>query len=296
MFVRQGVLVVTVYLLFAMLISAVSIVAFQRYTAWSEGVIASTQTAGANRSDHRLRDAEELQSAYAPAMLKRADERLAQLQAMLDKTSELLRQKTDLLNQRTSENRALKGDLDETLNFLVDALDADRAADNPSGAKTPADKTQAVEEPRPRVASDRVESELKSLRDDMTKADFLEQEQAAELEQLKDELLQMEAEVTAVQRQTQSELDALAAERDSLVDAATRSLVKSGEAAVPALTELLANERPAVRAWAASVLGAMGPVAQEAGPALANLKSDPDANVRAAAQSALSRLTEPKPR
>ena len=42
MFVRQGVLVVTVYLLFAMLISAVSIVAFQRYTAWSEGVIAST--------------------------------------------------------------------------------------------------------------------------------------------------------------------------------------------------------------------------------------------------------------
>jgi hypothetical protein len=291
MFVRQGVVVVTVYLVFALLISAVSIVAFQRYTAWSEGVVASTLTSGANGSDHRLRDAEELQSAYAPAMMKRADERLAQLQAMLDKTSELLRQKTDLLNQRTSENRALKGDLDETLNFLVDALDADRAADTPSGAKT-----SAAEEPRPRVAPDRVESELKSLRDDMTKADFLEQEQAAELEELKDELLQMEAEVTAVQRQTQGELDALAAERDSLVAAATRSLVKSGEAAVPALTELLANERPAVRAWAASVLGELGPVAQEAGPALMNMKSDPDANVRAAAQRALARLTEPKPR
>lgn len=292
MFVRQGVLVVTVYLVFALVISGVSILAFHRYTVWSKGIVASNLTADPNLSGHRLRDSEDLQSAYAPALLKRADERLAQLQGMLDKTSELLRQKTDLLNQRTTENRALKGDLDETLSFLVDALDTDKASDKQSGAKTP-----TTEEPRPRVAHDRVESELKSLRDDMSKADFLEQEQAAELEQLKDELLQMEAAVTAVQRQTQGELDALAAERDSLVAAATRSLVRSGEAAVPAITELLANERPAVRAWAASVLGEMGPVAQEASTALTNLQSDPDANVRAAAQRALPRLTEPpKPR
>jgi chromosome segregation ATPase len=234
----------------------------------------------------RLRTTGQLDEVYAPALLARANQRLDQLQVVLDKTSVMLQQKSELLRQRTDECRALQHELDDTLAFLVDALSADgRAAPAADAMPDGTDKSAIMRQ---------VETELQSLRADMSKADFLEQEQTAELDQLKAELLKTEAEITALQGLTQTELDALAAEKDALTSAATRVLVASGAAVVPALIELLADERAAVRSWAASVLGQIGPAAQEATPALTALLIDRDAQVREASQRALNRLAEAK--
>ena len=56
---------------------------------------------------------------------------------------------------------------------------------------------------------------------------------------------------------------------------------------------LLAHERPSVRAWAASVLAEMGRTAEEAAPLLASLLTDPNEEVRIAAQNAVAKVTAP---
>jgi HEAT repeat protein len=141
-----------------------------------------------------------------------------------------------------------------------------------------------------------LENELKSLRDDIKKADFLEQEQAAELETWKDEMLRVEAEVAAMQVATEAEIGSLAADRDALAAAAGQMLTKVGVAAVPGLTEMLGSERAPVRAWAANVLGELGSTAQDATPALNRLLNDSDEQVRNAAQQALNRIALATPR
>ena len=66
-----------------------------------------------------------------------------------------------------------------------------------------------------------------------------------------------------------------------------------GAWAVPALTALLSDRRPSIRALAAHALGEIGPAARDAERALQQCLRDPEAIVRKAAQNALREITAP---
>ena len=71
---------------------------------------------------------------------------------------------------------------------------------------------------------------------------------------------------------------------------ASRALVEAGAAGVPALTELLTDSNADVRLWAAEVLGRIGRPALDATDGLIRAMSDSNQEVRDAAESALDRI------
>ena len=77
-------------------------------------------------------------------------------------------------------------------------------------------------------------------------------------------------------------------------DAATIALSELGPAAIPGLTEALADPNPAVRRRAARALRMVGPPARSAVPALADRLKDADADVRAEAVRALGEIHRDK--
>jgi HEAT repeat protein len=77
---------------------------------------------------------------------------------------------------------------------------------------------------------------------------------------------------------------------------ATDALVKMPSSyVVPGMIEALRNADPGVRANAAVVLGAFGPAAKHAVPALASALKDPNLRVRELAGEALNRIVSPGP-
>jgi HEAT repeat protein len=70
-------------------------------------------------------------------------------------------------------------------------------------------------------------------------------------------------------------------------------LVRGGEAGVEFLIPGLESEHPRIRAGTARVLGAIGPAAKAALPALRKRVKDPDDSVRSAVQRALREITPP---
>lgn len=78
----------------------------------------------------------------------------------------------------------------------------------------------------------------------------------------------------------------------SLPAAALKVVARSGSAAVPALIELMSDPRANVRSWAATALGEIGPAAGDAALVLRDASSDSDARVRAAARAALIEILD----
>ncbi|MBW3543966.1 MAG: HEAT repeat domain-containing protein [Planctomycetes bacterium] len=154
--------------------------------------------------------------------------------------------------------------------FSIDGSGDRSTATNGSGSAPPAgDAAQQIAELRRRLEI----------------AAFLDEQQTTEIERLERELNRLRAD-NPMERELR---EALELER-RLHTTAARTLVQMGEPAVPALTDALADESPAVRQWAAEVLGAMGAGGRGARSALLDALSDPDPGVRDAAATALELL------
>jgi hypothetical protein len=219
---------------------------------------------------------------YAPELLERANYRLQQLQATLERTHRLLEQQRTQVREKTHECRVLQDELDRTIALVFElmtdqALNVEAAGDD-----------EALEE-RERV-KEKIDSEMEALKAELQLSEFLEQEQSAQLEELQDELIRADMEITALQLEAEAQIDALVEDKQALESAASQALVEAGAAATPALTEFLSDSRPDVRGWAAFVLGEIGSEAQDAVPELQNLLADPVERVRQQAQTALNRI------
>jgi hypothetical protein len=206
--------------------------------------------------------------------LARANQRLLELQATLERTRGLLEKRTALLHQKHAEVEQLRGELDRSISFLFAILD-----DDPSSAA-------ALDE----QSSRRIEGELSALQTELEQADQLQRAQSAQLEELRSALLDAELEIADLQFTSEEELTQLA-ERQAAVASVTRDLVAQlGTAAVPLVTPLLRDPQPAVRAWAASTLGQIGLDAASAIPLLTELLADVDPAVRVAARRSLAAI------
>lgn len=196
-----------------------------------------------------------LAAQYRPA---EHDSRLMWLERQLEKkTAECnaLRRRLDeseaLLDRLLSESESLRPPLSTRLsNRKPDHATAAAAASGASGA--------------PQESQSGTET-IESLRRD--------------LQQTREELADLEAEFRVAVEDGRE-----------LLAAASEVVVASGQTAVPTLTALLGDEDPGVRAWAAYVLGEIGPQASSAAAALREALSDPDEGVRMEAELALERI------
>jgi len=68
-------------------------------------------------------------------------------------------------------------------------------------------------------------------------------------------------------------------------------LASIGAESVPVLVEHLTHQRAEIRRWAATVLGEIGPDANDAIPALMHASSDEDPGVREAARRSLDLIS-----
>ena len=126
----------------------------------------------------------------------------------------MLEQATSSLNQKRAECRALQSELDETITFVFDLL-AEEARRRAGGPTT-------SHQDRADSAAGKLKSESETLRNELCKAEFLEQEQAKQLEELKVALLEAEAEIRATQTEAEQEIATLMEERQSFESAASR--------------------------------------------------------------------------
>lgn len=209
-------------------------------------------------------------------------EEAEKLQSLIDSKNEQLARQREQLKAKEAAYQKLRSDYDDTLRFMEELL-GEEPAD--AGESPEADGGESGEETAlaPLVRSrEELEVELRRLRQQRDAAQEKETMLSAELEQLRE---QASVEMTAAQ---------LALDEERLLrDIASRALVESGEGALPVIVLMLRDERPRIRAWAADVLGGMGPRAGDALMPLSELATgDPDQRVREAAQQALRAIRD----
>jgi hypothetical protein len=189
------------------------------------------------------------------------EQAIEQLKEMLNKRAELLNQQNDQLAQKTVEYERLREEADQYLRLLVDVLGQHSTSEGGSGTVPAAG------------ANDRggtTETELLDLQ--------------AELATTKWELEQAQSQLAELELSTLRELE-------KSTEAVT-ALVNTGAPAVPALVVLLADQRPELRRWAASILGRMGADAIDAVDDLMRALEDADAEVRQRARAALDQIDD----
>jgi HEAT repeat protein len=206
-----------------------------------------------------------------------ANERLAVLQANLERTSTQLQEKSKLLNVRNAECRALEAKLDESVAFAMDLL---------------VQEPNANRQEQTRDVKVKLEGDLASLRKQLREAQVLSNEYTERVDELRLDLMQADLEIASLRERAEREIAALVGERLAIEVAAGSALVQLGEAAVPALIVSLQSPQPEVRLWASTVLGKIGLNATTAIEPLSNLVNDPDTRVATAARHALT-LIEP---
>jgi chromosome segregation ATPase len=189
------------------------------------------------------------------------------LRTQVDRLSARLNRLSELLEQKTAEYDALKADSDHNNELLRDLLSLEQKP--------------AVRKP-----------DLKTLAPEADKADS----PATTIDKLNAELRETRAELAALEKEAAlGELQIFELEeRNRYVEsAASDALVRSGAAAVPALSDLLSDRHAEIRRWAAKLLGEIGPDAHSAVDALHDALSDTDEDVRIAARKALRRIEQP---
>jgi len=214
------------------------------------------------------------------AQLAHVQKRLNELQASLAATSATLDQRTRELRTKDQECQSLQMELDETLNIVMHLFAEERQSRDAGPGEAGAGRS-GLEEPQ---------TELQKLREELRKAELLEQEQGRQLEELRAGLMSAEAEIAEIQMATEQEITALLAVKEGLATVAAQSLIRTGKPSVPSLTRLLSDDRAEVRAWAAYVLGEIGQDAEEASTVLISLLSDPNQDVRDQSQQALNKI------
>lgn len=202
------------------------------------------------------------------AELDHAAERIAELQALLAQKDALLERKNKLLEAQSAERAKLQAEANDYFALLTEIGTGQPAAgDAAATADAPGEQLQAL---RSAVAAS--EAAQNSLQ--------------AELSQIKDELSK------ANEALLDYELAQYLGDEASVQQVSTNVLLRIGSAAVPALVERLTDERPVVRAWAAAVLGGIGPSAADAEGPLLIASTDQDERVRSAATAALRAILD----
>lgn len=275
---RNSLLIAGLYATIGLLVMIVGYGTYAYYQSVSASTIARLQASlqaemAATNADVNTRPPKPLANAAA---LSRAHARLNDLQLMLERNSRLLDKRTQLLNQKTSECRALQEQLDGSISTLLELLETDtderRSEDRQQLGRT-------------------LEQEFRMLKTELDRSEALELEQTQQVAQLKAELAASESEIAEIREQTNVELLSLL-EQQQVLDATSRRAFKQlGAAAVPVLVDLLADERADVRAWSASVLGGLGANGQESVPALMALLVDNNKMVRDQAKLSLELLS-----
>jgi HEAT repeat protein len=157
-----------------------------------------------------------------------------------------------------------------------DAADAPVAApSDPAGQPTASDAD--------------LDRRLRDLQSRLEIAEFLDEQQRLENEQLRTELAEAAAALTQEIQRTRERTQQLEAE-GILVDQASEALIALGPPAIPGLIQALASQDAHVREWAADVLGAMGATGRPALPDLMEAVTDADASVRAAVRRAIDAI------
>jgi DNA repair exonuclease SbcCD ATPase subunit len=200
------------------------------------------------------------------------------LETMLDERTRRLQSQAQQLEQRTAELAELRARYDEVAALVLDALshsagerseEAGKAGAAGGSDVPPGPETLAAELSRAREAHLSLAGDLALVQEDLATT----QRELLDLRALRDR-----------------ERTDHARELQMLEAAATSVLTRVGPESVPALRDLLNHPLPAVRRWAATMLGGLGPDAYEAVAALSEALSDNDASVRSAAQAALAAI------
>jgi hypothetical protein len=212
----------------------------------------------------------------------------ARLQALIDKKNEQLEGQRDELDRKQQELSELRADRDAIWALLEElASEPVQPADATSeAASVAADGTADAQPPAPIRSREELQAELSKLREQLDRAVLAEAMLTTQIEEIRAKAaLDSEAVRLAADQ-------AISAER-MLRLAATEALVESGDAGLPILILMLRDQQPAIRAFAADVLGAMGPSAGEAVTPLSDVAAaDADERVREAARRALRAIRD----
>lgn len=271
-----GLFVVAAYAIVLLLVGVSARLAFVYYNQSNDSLVVAAPEASENLVSRRgTPGAAPIHYDYAAVAA--ANERLAALQANLERTTAELQEKNKLLNQRNAECRTLEEQLDESVAFAMELLVQEPSADR---------------EEQTRDVKAKLEGDLTSLREQLRESQGLSDDHTERLETLRLDLMQADLEIASLRERAEREIAALIGERLAIEVAAGDALVQLGEEAVPPLIALLQHQQPEVRVWSATVLGKLGFSAITATEPLNNLANDPDTRVAAAARRALT-LIEP---
>ena len=204
-------------------------------------------------------------------------QRIRVLESMLEEKTQRLRQQSEQLKAKTAEYEDLRARYDETVLLAVDSLE--QRFDAKAGAETPADAEVAAAKTDPAV----LEAEL-------TAAGVVHESLVADLASLQEELARAYSNMAQLNEAKDQETRERLREAQILEAAAASVLLRVGRESVPALRDALSDASPVIRRWAATVLGGIGPDADDAVPALTESLSDRDPGVREAARSALEAI------
>lgn len=270
---RSSSLVPLLYLILGISIVGVACFAFLIYRPvdgeratqqFSEAIATSDDSRFRTPTQVSTRDTE-LNEAYAQTV-----QRMLHLEELLDKRTKLLEQKSALLEKKDAEYGKLKEDVDHYLLLLGELapmqLPQSEESDSTTSEDSDAQETTALRQ------------QLEQLRARLARNKETERLLESELDDLKTELNDAYAEMAEQQLAA-----VLVDQEDAVSEASARILVGMGAEAIPEIVALLSDRRVEVRAWAASVLGRFGPLAEGSLPRLREMLSDPDGRVREAA-------------
>jgi HEAT repeat protein len=272
---RSSFLVVGLYVLGAVVLAAIVGLAFLEADSLRQRFALDASPPHSPEDGDYLRRGAKTREEFLAAQSAAEVERL---QRLLEEKNQSLEQRTVLLQQRTAEYQKLKKDFDAAAELVLQFLDGEAIA---------ADEAAPAPEKAPDAAASAAPAEIAALREELNRTRLLENALAAEVEELRLEVLATEAEVDRIEQEARAQAAQLLAGERALREAADETLARIGEPAIAALTEALADERPAVRRWAAQVLGEIGPAASPAVGPLMEALSDRDDSVRTAAAQAL---------
>jgi hypothetical protein len=283
---RSSSLVVGLYVLAALAIGGVVAGLFLNRASRLEADLArqsaEAQEASAGGTSYLRRNAisrQEFLAAEAAAEIER-------LRKQLDEKNRALEARTAALRQRTAEYQKLQRDFDTAADLVLQSLEPYAPAE-----VSPPETVVAEGEPAPTPAES-LPLDAAALREELNKARLLENALSEEVEQLQAEVLAAEAAIARLRENAQRQSELVLDDERLMREAASETLVRIGEPAIPALLEALKDESPTVRRWAALVLAELGPAAPGAIGPLMDALADGDESVRLAAAQALRAVTE----
>ncbi len=277
---RNGLLVFGAFLMSALVILLVA-----AYGLWNYGVsrvagpahLVPTELQPTDvRSPSRVADL----TVTTPGTLGDTEQRnrIRLLEHLLEKKNQQIREQAQQITHQRQTLRQLQSKYDEAITRAIEVLDGEMAEPPAAASTTEPDETPDQN------------PELVKLRADLAAADAVQEKLGADLEQLQNELTEVYASLTDEQTMP-SDSHPMPIDTSVELEATLGDVVVGiGAPAIPSLLKALKHADPTVRRWATTVLGAIGPDAEDAVHAVRQLLSDSDPEVRRAARQALESI------